>query len=191
MDKQHQNIKISTKEEFEELFRANYSNLCAYANKYINDIADSEEIVQDVFFKLWNKRENLEITSSIQSYLYRSVRNSSLNILKHINIREEYKEHHKREISYEESNFDEEILLTELEKKIAETIEKLPPERRKIFILSRYDGLKYREIAEMLNISVKTVENQMGKAIKYMRENLSDYLTIIILLIIALNNYIN
>ena len=187
---ENKNITISTKSEFEELFRTHYSNLCAYANKYVEDIDASEELVQEVFFKLWNKREDIEITSSMQSYLYRAVRNSSLNLIKHIKIREEYKEHNEREMTYSESNFDDDVVATELEEKIRNTIDELPKERKKIFIMSRYDGYKYREIAEKLGISIKTVENQMGKAIKYMRENLSDYITVIIVVIITLLNKI-
>ncbi len=186
--KEQQNIKTINRAEFEVLFRTLYSNLCAYANKYINDVDASEDVVQEVFFKLWNKRESIEITSSIQSYLYRAVRNSSLNLIKHINIREEYKEYNKREIYYNKTNYDDEIFATELEHKIRETIEQIPPERRKIFIMSRYDGLKYREIAEKLNISIKTVENQMGKAIKYMRKNLAEYITVLIIVIMTFIN---
>ena len=171
------------------LFRSHYSDLCAYANVYLKDPDASEEVVQEVFFKLWSKRDTIEITSSKQSYLFRAVRNGSLNLIKHINIREEYKAYNKREISYGETEHYDEVIASELEQKISKAIEELPTERRKIFILSRYEGLKYSEIAEKLGISPKTVENQMGKALKYMREHLKEYLTIlIIIMILAMMN---
>ena len=163
--------KIESKADFEKLFNLHYSNLCAYA---------SEEVVQEVLFKLWTNRESIIITSSIQSYLFRAVRNASLNVLKHVNIREDYKAQHEYERDDELSSEDE-MIVSELDQKIRVAIDQLPIERKKVFILSRYDGLKYKEIADKLNISVSTVENQMVKALKFLREELKDYLPWIIL----------
>lgn len=180
--------KISRK-DFELLFRTHYNDLCAYANVYLKDLDAAEELVQEVFYKLWNKRESIEINSSMQSYLFRSVRNSSLNLIKHINIREEYKVHNEREMTYSELENYDQVEASELEQKISKAIEAMPAERKKIFILSRYDGLKYGEIAEKLSISPKTVENQMGKALKHMREHLKDYITwVIVLLMFGMRN---
>lgn len=173
-----------SREEFEVLFRSHYSDLCAYANVYLKDLEAAEELVQEVFYKLWSKRDSIEITSSMQSYLFRAVRNSSLNLIKHINIREAYKAHNEREISNSEMEHFDEVEASELEQKISKAIEELPTERRKIFVLSRYEGLKYGEIAEKLGISPKTVENQMGKALKHMREHLKEYLTYLIIIIL-------
>lgn len=189
MTEQLQHISNISRSDFELLFRTHYSDLCAYANVYIKELDASEELVQEVFFKLWSKRESIEITSSMQSYLFRAVRNSSLNLIKHINIREDYKSHNEREISRSEMEHYDGMEASELEQKINEAIDELPSERRKIFIMSRYDGLKYSEIAEKLEISPKTVENQMGKALKYMREHLKEYLTyLIIMLIMGMKN---
>ena len=132
--------------------------------------------------KLWKKREELEIRTSLKSYLFRAVRNACLNMISHINIREEYKKYHELEVREDEKNFTDESIVTELEDRIRKTIDTLPVERRKVFVLSRFEGLKYKEIAERLNISVKTVENQMSKALKFLRENLVDYLPIILLI---------
>jgi len=180
---QVQHISNITRPDFEVLFRNHYSNLCAYANVYLKDLEAAEELVQEVFFKLWSKRDSIEITSSMQSYLFRAVRNSSLNLIKHINIREEYKVHNEREISFGEMEHYDTLEASELEQKINKAIDELPTERRKIFIMSRYDGLKYGEIAEKLGISPKTVENQMGKALKYLRERLKEYLTYLVVVI--------
>ncbi len=178
--KTHKAFKIETKQDFEKLFNGHYSNLCAYSNNFLKDVDASEEVVQEVLFKLWTNKESIIITSSIQSYLFRAVRNASLNVLKHVNIREDYKIQHEYERNDELSSEDE-MIVSELDQKIREAIDQLPIERKKVFILSRYDGLKYKEIAEKLNISVSTVENQMVKALKFLRKELKDYLPWLIL----------
>ena len=176
----HKGFKIETKFDFEELFNTHYSNLCAYANNFLKDVDASEEVVQEVLFKLWTNKDSILITSSVQSYLFRAVRNASLNVIKHVNIREDYKAHNEYEMQDELSSEDE-MIVSELEQKIRVAIDQLPIERKKVFILSRYEGLKYKEIAEKLNISVSTVENQMVKALKYLRNELADYLPWLIL----------
>ena len=173
--------KIVDKAQFEELFNLHYSNLCAYANNFLKELEAAEEVVQEVLFKVWTNRDKLEITTSIQSYLFRAVRNGCLNVIKHVNIREEYKIHNERTIEMEERSQEDDVIISELEQKIREAIDMLPTERRKVFIMSRYDGLKYKEIAEKLKISVKTVENQMGSALKFLRVELKDYMPWLIL----------
>lgn len=181
-------VVFKDRDDFELLFRTYYSTLCAFANKYLKDSDASEEIVQEIFVKLWNNRDELSIKSSLKSYLYTSVRNSSLNMIKHIEIRENYKEHNQTEIDHQERMLGDAIEVTELEEKIRKSIDELPPERRKVFIMSRYEGKKYREIADELGISVKTVENQMGKAMAFLRLRLKEYLTITILLLLEMMN---
>jgi len=176
----HNGIRIESKKDFENIFNTHYSNLCAYANNFLKDFDASEEVVQEILFKLWTNRDKIIITTTIQSYLFRSVRNASLNVLKHVNIREDYKVQHEYEREDELSSEDE-MIVSELDQKIREAIDQLPIERKKVFILSRYEGLKYKEIAEKLNISVSTVENQMVKALKFLREELKDYLPWIII----------
>ncbi|MBI9054659.1 MAG: RNA polymerase sigma-70 factor [Bacteroidales bacterium] len=176
----HIGFKIESKSDFEILFNTHYSNLCAYANNFLKDVDASEEVVQEILFKLWTNKETIIITTSIQSYLFRAVRNASLNVIKHIDIREDYKVHNEYEMQNEHSTEDE-MIVSELDLKIREAIDQLPMERKKVFLLSRYDGLKYKEIAEKLNISVSTVENQMVKALKFLRAELKDYLPWLIL----------
>ena len=174
--------------DFETLFSDHYSRLCAYAYNFIKEQEGSEEIVQEVFFKLWINRSDIKIESSIISYLYRAVRNASLNFIKHIKIRENYKQHNKEQIEQSEQLDSDPLNVSELEKKIRASIDLLPEQRKKIFILSRYEQLKYKEIAEKLGISIKTVENQMGKALQFLRKELAEYLP---LLIIFFNHLIN
>jgi RNA polymerase sigma-70 factor, ECF subfamily len=173
--------QIRTRCDFEILFKAHYSSLCSYANHFLKDLDASEEVVQEVMFKIWVNRESLMITSSMKSYLFRAVRNGCMNVLKHLDIREEYKTREEQDRHENQHSGEDEMIVSELEQKIREAIDRLPLERRKVFILSRYEGLTYNQIAEKSGISVKTVENQMGKALKTLRQELSEYLPWLIL----------
>jgi RNA polymerase sigma-70 factor (ECF subfamily) len=177
------NISLS---EFEEVFRSAYADLCAIANRYLDDLEAAEETVQAVFVKFWESRSTLEIKSSVKGYLVTSVKNSCLNQLKHIKIREEYKEYNQRELDNSYVQVDQEVEASELEDRIQISINALPDARRRIFMLSRFEGLKYKEIAEKLNISIKTVENQMGSAIKQLRTDLADYMVVLTIILIGL-----
>ncbi len=172
-------IRQGNERVFEQVFREHYRALCSYAIKFLNEKEGAEEIVQDIFFRLWEKRETLAITSSLKSYLFRSVHNRCLNQVKHIDIREQYKVENESRIKSEEDNFSEHFNQFELQQQIQKAIEALPEQRKKIFKLSRFSGLKYREIAEHMDLSEKTVEAQMGKALKTLREDLKDYLPVI------------
>ncbi|MBL4624985.1 MAG: RNA polymerase sigma-70 factor [Flavobacteriales bacterium] len=175
-------IQKGEKNALEELFRACYEDLCGYANGFLKDADETEDVVQEMFFQLWEKREELNITSSVKSYLYRSIHNSCLNKIKHLKVVGEH-ENYERSTSFDSVDFDENMEYVELEQRVNNAINDLPPERKKVFELSRREGLKYKEIAEHLNISVKTVENQMGKALKYLRESLVDLVGIVVLII--------
>lgn len=173
-------IKAGDKLAFEEVFRRCYAEMCGYAGHYIEDVDEAEEIVQDVFFNYWNKREILDITGSVEGYLFRSVRNACLNYLKHIQVRTKFVQ--QVSVNKEVGNHSNSIEVLELQERIEESVDQLPPERRKIFRLSREEGLKYKEIADQLGLSVKTVEAQMGKALKFLRENLAEYLPVLLLI---------
>lgn len=175
-------FRIRDKVDFEVLFRTHYSTLCGYANFFLKDADASEEIVQEVMFRIWINRDSVHITTSIRGYLFRAVRNGCMNLLKHLDVREEYKTWNEGVKKETEPSAEDLLIVSELDQKIREAIERLPLERRKIFILSRYDGLTYAEIASRLSISVRTVENQIGKALKNLREELADYLPLLILL---------
>jgi RNA polymerase sigma-70 factor (ECF subfamily) len=173
--------RIRTRADFELLFRSHYSTLCSYANNFLKDTDASEEIVQEMMFKLWINRESVIFDSSPRSYLFRSVRNSCLNLLKHMNVREEYRASREAQVQDWQRSQEDEMIVTELEQKIRDAVDKLPVERRKVFVMSRYDGLTYAEIAVRLNISVKTVENQMSSALRTLRKELADYLPWLVL----------
>lgn len=174
--------------EFELLFNEYYERLCYYAFQFIKDKDKAEDIVQELFAKLWIYRQELNVTSSIHAYLYRSVRNSCLNQLKHEQVKMDYlaATFHPPKT---ESFISNEIDAKELSLLIQSCLTNLPPERRKIFLLSRNEGLTYQEIAAELGISLKTVESQMGKALRFLRERLKDYLVLWIAMLNELSHF--
>jgi len=159
--------------QFESLFRSSYVSLVRYANTLIKDHDTAEEIVQDLFFKLWQDREKLNIESYLNGYLFRSVHNRCLHHIEHARV----VERHAEEMSYRQTESQEspsDILnYKELQEKVARILEKLPDRCGKIFTMSRFEGLKYTEIAEKLSVSIKTVEANMGTALKEFRKELT------------------
>lgn len=168
---------------FEQVFKSHFKRLHAYAFTILQNETEAEEIVQQVFFKLWERNENLSVTGSVTAYLYRAVHNESLNFIKHQKVKSNHQLHVAYSMKNEVEHPAKKVLAGELEKKIHAALNELPEQCRTIFQLSRFDELKYREIADKLGISVKTVENQMGKALKLMRAKLVDFLSFILLFI--------
>lgn len=173
---------------FEMLFKTHYQPLCRYANSYLKDPDGAEEIVQAAFIGFWEKRKSISIDTSLKSYLYRVIRNSCLNELKHEQVKQKYFANETLKGEAQSQPADQLAIHVELEEKIREAIQTLPEQCRLIFRMSRFEELKYQEIADQLNLSVKTVENQMGKALKIMRVQLKEYLP---LLAILMNNLLD
>ncbi|ULQ53555.1 RNA polymerase sigma-70 factor [Flavihumibacter fluvii] len=170
---------------FEEVFKSHFKNLHAYAVTLLKDEANAEEMVQNVFCRLWEKKEQLDIHSSATAYLYRAVYHECLNFLKHQKVKAAYNSFMLSRPTNELAPASGKLQLGELEWHISKALEELPDQCRTIFQMSRYEELKYQEIADKLGLSIKTVENQMGKALRIMREKLVDFLPL--LLIILLN----
>ena len=168
---------------FEQVFKTHFKRLHAYAFTILRDEVEAEEMVQQVFFKLWERNENLSLSGPVSAYLYRAVHNESLNYLKHQKVRSNHQLHIAYSMKNEAEHPAKKIMAGELEKKIHSALNDLPEQCRTIFQMSRFDEMKYREIADKLGISVKTVENQMGKALKLLREKLVDFLVFILLFI--------
>lgn len=171
-------LKEGDKEIFEEIYRLYYAPLCFYCMRYVGDMEEAKEIVQGLFLKIWIKRDDIEINTSVKSYLYRAVQNYALNYLQQQKIKQKYiieKEHFP---VHQSQNGQLKLEEEELKKVIKRAILKLPEKRRKIFELSRFEDMKYNQIAEHLAISVKTVEAQMSKSLSYLRVVLKEYLTI-------------
>lgn len=169
-------ISEGDKAAFEQVFRQYYQPLCRHALPLIKDLDEAEEVVQQVFFNIWNKRGELQVSSSIKSYLYRAVHNDCLNRLKHGKIKSLYAEDYKKSQGGSADDASKTLQAKELGRHIQEALNQLPEQCGHVFRLSRFENLKYAEIAQELGISVKTVENHMGKALKLMREQLKDYL---------------
>lgn len=167
----------------EMLFKTFYSPLCQYAYSFLRDRDEAEEVVQNAFVNIWDKRQELEIQSSVKSYLYRMVRNACLNVIKHQRVKAEHEMHEKTFGEPTHEGTGQAMIASELENRIADAMKTLPEQCRLVFQLSRFEELKYAEIADQLNISVKTVENHMGKALRLMRGQLKDYLPVLIIFI--------
>ncbi|MES2560192.1 MAG: RNA polymerase sigma-70 factor [Bacteroidota bacterium] len=160
----------------ELLFKMHYASLCRFAKSILKDNEQAEDMVQEVFMKCWDKREQIQLTGSFKSYLYTAVRNHCFNALK-INERKFWME--------EGMEDDERIAVNDvidhiaaktLQDKITRAIELLPDKCRLTFQLSRFEDMSYKEIAETMGVSVKTVENQMGKALSVLRTSLAPYM---------------
>lgn len=169
-------INEGSETAYEVLFKAHYQRLCTYACSILKDMDDAEEVVQSVFLNIWEKRTTLEITTSLKSYLYRAVHNYCMNRIKHLGIRDVHREHTIYYQSEAQDVVNEAMNADELELQIERAILGLPEQCRLIFRMSRFEELRYQEIADRLHLSVKTVENQIGKALKILRGELSDYL---------------
>lgn len=170
---------ISFELTFERLFKSHFKALHAYAYSIIQEAAMAEEMVQNVFCRLWEKREETVFNQSAKAYLYRSVHNECLNYLKHQKVKSRYQifatqntESIENGGAYTEHK--------ELHKHLIEAMNELPEQCRTIFQMSRFEDMKYREIAEQMGLSIKTIENQMGKALKILRSKLIDFLPLII-----------
>ena len=166
---------------FENVFKTHFKSLHAYAMTILKDEATAEEIVQNVFYKLWERKDKIAIESSLTGYLYKAVYYESLNFLKHVKVKEGYHVHATRNGITGDTT--DSLALKELQQKIDLAINQLPEQCRTVFQLSRYEGLRYKMIAEKLGISVKTVENHMGKALKTLRTKLIEYLPMLLLII--------
>jgi RNA polymerase sigma-70 factor, ECF subfamily len=160
--------------QFESLFRSSYVSLVKYARTLINDRDTAEEIVQDLFVRLWQEREKIKIESSLNGYLFRSVHNKCLHYIEHRKVMER----HAEEMSARKPDTIEDpsdiLHFKELQARIAIILERLPERCGRIFCMSRFEGLKYSEIAEKLSVSVKTVEASMGRALKEFRKELAE-----------------
>ncbi|MEJ2900932.1 RNA polymerase sigma-70 factor [Pedobacter panaciterrae] len=165
---------------FEQMFKAHYKELHSYANVMLRDEDTAEEIVQSMFLKFWEKRELLNVQTSIKAYLYKCVYNDSLNYLKHQKVKTKYQDFAAYTMNDHHEAASSRVELTELQYKLQEALNELPEHCRTIFQMSRFEELKYREIAEQLDLSIKTVENQMGKALKILRLKLADFITLIL-----------
>ena len=161
--------------EFEQLFKEYYTGLCFFALRYTEDESAAEEVVQDVFYKLWEKRKKISIKTSIKSYLYIAVRNKCLQKINHLKVKQKYLKSVNNEYKISTQSPDENLIYDESIEIFNEALSRLPEKCRTIFKMSRFEGLKYKEIAFELSISVKTVEAYITKALKHFRRYFPEY----------------
>jgi RNA polymerase sigma-70 factor, ECF subfamily len=171
-----QGLIEGNREVFEKLFREYYPLMCNHARKYIIDKSTAEDLVQDLFCRIWDKRLELKINTSMANYLYRSVTNLCYNHYRD-------SETERKTISFHGDDMEEMMISgktlpenAELSEHFGKALLGLPEKRRQIFELSRFDGMKYHEIAEQLDISIKTVETQMTRSLEFMRKQLKDFI---------------
>ncbi|MEM6829897.1 MAG: RNA polymerase sigma-70 factor [Bacteroidota bacterium] len=159
---------------FSLVFNEYHGAMVLYALRFMDTREEAEEIAQEVFVKFWEKCHTLAADSSIKSYLYRSIHNLCLNAIKHQKVKDSYRQYVIQYMEQANTAFSENEDPDEIRTRIMGEIDNLPPRCSEIFKLSRFEGLKYQEIADHLGISIKTVEVQMGKALKTLRDKLGD-----------------
>jgi RNA polymerase sigma-70 factor (ECF subfamily) len=156
--------------EFEEIFKSYYEPLCRYAYSFVLDADEAEEIVQEFFYQFWLKRKKVSIKFSMKSYMYRSIRNRCIRFLQHKKLEDMYSSQNVLSLSADTPQ--DELDRNQLNEVVQETLKSLPSRIRRTFLLSRVNGLKYKEIAKLLSVSIKTVEADMGKALLELRTQL-------------------
>lgn len=161
---------------FEYLFRTYYAPLCKSVHNVVRDTDASEDIVQDVFIKVWRRRAELDISRSIQSYLFRSCMNTALNYLEKNKKNTSIENENVHSAAFSSHHTEEGLAFEEVNHRVQEALDTLPPKCKMVFSMSRYEEMSYADIASTLNISVKAVEKHMSKALKIMREYLKAYL---------------
>lgn len=166
-------------EAFKKLFFNFYPSLCVFAQRYISSPEVCEDIVQEIFYNLWKNRKKIEVTSSFRNFLITSVKNGCTDYLRKKSVRQNYA---KRQTAHEVMDTPEEIYtISELEVMLHASLEQLSPNVKRAFELSRFENMTYNKIAEKMNISPKTVEAYISKALSTLRTELKDYLPLLLL----------
>lgn len=178
------------KDQFEQLFRAEFKGLCFFAQKYVKDFDAAREIVQDSFISLWEKRATIDAARPVKSYLTTVIHNKCHNYLRDNRKFDTNLLQTEHLLELEETTETDILVTQELHREIQTAIDELPEKCREVFLLNRYENLKYQEIADKLGISVKTVEAQMSKALQHMRVRLAGYLLLLAGLLLLLKNIV-
>jgi RNA polymerase sigma-70 factor (ECF subfamily) len=169
-------LRSGSDEAFDEIFRAYYARLVQFAAGMLGERAPAEELAQDVMLELWRRRASISVDNSLQGYLFRATRNRTLNYLRHEKVVQRGSVFAAREMTTPAAG-DRALAQQEIDAALQQALTVLPPRCREVFELSRVQGLKYAEIATALDISIKTVEAQMGKALRLIREQMAPYLS--------------
>ncbi|MCU0633741.1 MAG: RNA polymerase sigma-70 factor [Gemmatimonadaceae bacterium] len=169
-------VRDGDRDAFEQLFHLHYVPLCRFAASLVRDTGTAEDLVQDTMVALWMSRDRLPVADSPRAYLYRAVRNRALNAIRHDRVVQRFESHIDPTEPVTAAAGDDEMAGRDAVDAAARAIELLPPRCREIFLLSREHNLSYADIARALDISVKTVETQMGRALKKLRDAVAPHL---------------
>lgn len=185
-----ENLKSGNEKAFEYFFNKYYSHILGFCIQFIYDKPQSSGITQDAFLNLWLNKGKIEKVSGVESFLYTYAKSKCLNAIRHNQVKERYKSktlnEKERELDFDilnSINFDT-LALSELEDLISKSIENLPEKTKVIFLKKRFENKKNQDIANELNVTIKTVEAHMTKALKILRQNLSDYLPLVLITLI-------
>jgi len=180
------NVKI-----FDYLFHLYYTGLVAFAMKYVSEKEVAEDLVQDFFYKLWLDRSKLQINQTIKAYFFTAIKNKSFDYVRHQSVKSKASEFFKTNTVQVTEQGEDYLIESELNERIEMALKKLPEKCRQVFMQNRFEGLKPIEIAEKENLSVRTVEAHIGKALKILRTELEPYLpTSLVALVLAnLSNF--
>ena len=170
------------KTAFELLFKFYYPGLVIFASNIIVNRDEAEEIVQDFFVRIWEHRENIRSESTLKRYLFTSVKNRSINYLKNAQVKQNVIEELKKQMESEMRYNPDVYVDTELQRRLKNAFTKLPPRTSEIFTLSRFKGFSNDEIANELGLSKRTVETQVSNALKILRKELREYMTLLLFL---------
>jgi RNA polymerase sigma-70 factor (ECF subfamily) len=170
-------LKQGNKHAFSLLFTTYYKDMVLFGGNFLPDQATCEDMVQSIFSKLWSERAMLSVETSLKSYLLKAVRNACLDEIRHRNIMQEHESHVAScGVSDDLTDTENYILYSDLQKHLHHALERMPKAYREAFELNRFEGLTYREIAEKLNVSERTVEIRISKAIDFLRKQLREFL---------------
>lgn len=176
-------LKKGDEKAYEFLFKNYYEQLVLFAVKYIHDLDKAKELVQDLFVTFYEKRAQIEIATSIKSYLYNATKNKCINDINSVKTKAKHEEYIKLTTNNKENNIEQTIYKNEMETALMGAIDNLPARCKMVFRMNRLEGLTNPEIAEKLQISKRTVETQISKALKILRSELKPYLANAVVLI--------
>lgn len=181
-------IKLGEKKAFQKLFNMYAPKIYSFSLSYLKNKLDAEELVQDVFLKVWEKRESLDISQDLKAYLFKVAINAIYDFIRHKNVETAYQNFAAANTDRKSNSTWHTIVYNEIRKKYSQLVEQFPEQQKKIYRLSKEEGLSNDEIAHKLNLSKRTVENHLYRAVLILKQHFNSKSTVIILLFISILN---